>query len=155
MPARIIGGRIMAEEKVGDSTGSGFENMSIKEFDITDEFTSVMKDIQCKDLSKKLLEVPRGAIFLVDENGTPVGAVTAREFLIATAKGMNLQEKSGEDLMNTNIMEIGENDNISEVLLKISKYAPYAVVVKDTDGKFLGYFSPKDYHEALQKTGVI
>jgi CBS-domain-containing membrane protein len=68
---------------------------------------------------------------------------------------MDVQNKTGEDLMNTNIMEIGVDDNISEVLLKISKFAPYAVVVKDTDGKFLGYFSPKDYHEALQKTGVI
>jgi predicted transcriptional regulator len=131
------------------------DNMSIKEFDITDEFTAVKKDTSCKDLAKKLLEVPRGAIFLLDENNTPVGAVTAREFLIAIAKGMEMQDRSAEDLMNTNIMEIGVDDNISEVLLKISKYAPYAVVVKDNDGKFLGYFSPKDYHEALQKTGVI
>jgi Mg/Co/Ni transporter MgtE len=138
----------------GEAT-SDFEKMSIREFDITDEFISVEKNLSCKDLAKKLLEVPRGAIFLLDENGTPVGAVTAREFLIASAKGLEIQDKTGEDLMNTNIMEIGVDDNISEVLLKISKYAPYAVVVKDTDGKFLGYFSPKDYHEALQKTGVI
>jgi len=139
----------------GENDTSSFENMSIREFDITDEFTAVEKTTPCRDLAKKLLEVPRGAIFLMDENGTPVGAVTAREFLIATAKGMEVQDKTAEDLMNTNIMEIGVEDNISEVLLKISKYAPYAVVVKDSDGKFVGYFSPKDYHEALQKTGVI
>jgi predicted transcriptional regulator len=145
----------MGEDAPEEDTNSGFENMSIKEFDITDEFTSVSKDISCKDLAKSLLEVPRGAIFLLDENNTPVGAVTAREFLIATAKGMDLLDKVGEDLMNTNIMEINVEDKISEVLLKISKYAPYAVVVKDSDGKFIGYFSPKDYHEALQKTGVI
>jgi predicted transcriptional regulator len=145
----------MTENDNEGETASDFENMSIREFDITDEFISVEKNLSCKDLAKKLLEVPRGAIFLLDENGTPVGAVTAREFLIASAKGMDILDKTGEDLMNTNIMEIGVDDNISEVLLKISKYAPYAVVVKDTDGKFLGYFSPKDYHEALQKTGVI
>ena len=145
----------MAEKGSKGEVALNFEKMSIREFDITDEFISVEKNLSCKDLAKKLLEVPRGAIFLLDENGTPVGAVTAREFLIATAKGLEIQEKTAEDLMNTNIMEIGVDDNISEVLLKISKYAPYAVVVKDTDGKFLGYFSPKDYHEALQKTGVI
>jgi predicted transcriptional regulator len=145
----------MAGKGADDKNTSDLEKMSIKEFDITDEFTAVKKVTSCKDLAKKLLEVPRGAIFLLDENGTPVGAVTAREFLIAIAKGMEMQNKTAEDLMNTNIMEIGVNDNISEVLLKISKYAPYAVVVKDTTGKFLGYFSPKDYHEALQKTGVI
>lgn len=145
----------MSEEAPEEGSNSTFEKMSIKEFDITDEFTSVSKDMSCKDLAKNLLEVPRGAIFLLDENQTPVGAVTAREFLIATAKGMNLLEKAGEDLMNTNIMEVNFEENISEVLLKISKYAPYAVVVKDMDGRFIGYFSPKDYHEALQKTGVI
>ena len=145
----------MAEKGTDGEAASDFEKMSIREFDITDEFTAVEKTLSCKDLAKKLLEVPRGAIFLLDENGTPVGAVTAREFLIATAKGLEVQDKKAEELMNTNIMEIGVDDNISEVLLKISKFAPYAVVVKDTDGKFLGYFSPKDYHEALQKTGVI
>ncbi|MEA3557663.1 MAG: CBS domain-containing protein [Candidatus Thermoplasmatota archaeon] len=145
----------MGNKKTEDEKGGSLENMSIRDFTITDEFISVNKDIICKDLAKKLLDVPRGAIFLIDKEGVPVGAVTAREFLIATAKGSNLQESSGEDLMNTNIMEIAVDDNISEVLLKISKYAPYAVVVKDDKGKFLGYFSPKDYHEALHKTGVI
>ncbi len=145
----------MAGKGTEGDTASNLDKMSIKEFDITDEFTAVKKATTCKDLAKKLLEVPRGAIFLLDENNTPVGAVTAREFLIAIAKGIDLQDKAAEDLMNTNIMEITANDNISEVLLKISKYAPYAVVVKDDSGKFLGYFSPKDYHEALQKTGVI
>ena len=145
----------MDNNKTEDGGSKNLENMSIRDFTITDEFISVKKDFNCKDLAKKLLEVPRGAIFLVDNEGVPVGAVTAREFLIATAKGTKLQECSGEDLMNTNIMEIAVDDNISEVLLKISKYAPYAVVVKDKSGKFLGYFSPKDYHEALHKTGVI
>ncbi|MFO8051396.1 MAG: CBS domain-containing protein [Thermoplasmatota archaeon] len=145
----------MAEEDVEENDELNLEKMSIRDFTITDEFISVSKDVACKELAKKLLEIPRGAIFLVDSEQTPVGAVTAREFLIAVAKGSEIQQCSAEDLMNTNIMEIGVDDNISEALLKISKYAPYAVVVKDTDGKFLGYFSPKDYHEALQRTGVI
>lgn len=145
----------MANDKIEDDGVKNLDNMSIRDFTITDEFVSVQKTTACKDLAKKLLEVPRGAIFLVDPDGIPVGAVTAREFLISIAKGSNLQECAAEDLMNTNIMEIGVDDSISEVLLKISKYAPYAVVVKDNNGKFLGYFSPKDYHEALQKTGVI
>ncbi|MBN1390359.1 MAG: CBS domain-containing protein [Candidatus Thermoplasmatota archaeon] len=144
----------MTEKGPKDET-STFQNMSIREFDITDEFTALQKTTPCVDLAKKLLEVPRGAIFLIDENGIPVGAVTAREFLIATAKGVEVLDKTAEDLMNTNIMEIGVDDNVSEVLLMISKYAPYAVVVKDNEGNFVGYFSPKDYHEALQKTGVL
>ena len=145
----------MVEDETKVEINSELDKMSIRDFTITDEFVSITKDTPCKDLAKKLLEVPRGAIFLLNESNVPVGAVTAREFLISTVKGIDLLNTTGEDIMNTNIMEIGVDDQISEVLLKISKYAPYAVVVKDSEGSFLGYFSPKDYHEALHKTGVI
>ena len=145
----------MDVEESGNSDAEGMDKMSIRDFTITDEFISVEMGMSCKDLAKKLMEVPRGAIFLVNESDVPVGAVTAREFLVAIVKGVDLLSSSGEEIMNTNIMEIGVEDPISEVLLKISKYAPYAVVVKDKEGSFLGYFSPKDYHEALHKTGVI
>jgi predicted transcriptional regulator len=145
----------MDVEDSGNEKAEILDKMSIKDFTITDEFISVEKEMSCKELAKKLMEVPRGAIFLMNENKVPIGAVTAREFLVATVKEVDLLSARGEDIMNTNIMEIGVDDPISEVLLKISKYAPYAVVVKDKDGVFLGYFSPKDYHEALHKTGVI
>jgi signal-transduction protein with cAMP-binding, CBS, and nucleotidyltransferase domain len=151
----FLEGLLMSDNESGNDEKLELEKMSIRDFTITDEFISVEKTMPCKDLAKKLMEVPRGAIFLMNEDGVPVGAVTAREFLISIVKEMDLLSSTGEDIMNTNIMEIGVDDPISEVLLKISKFAPYAVVVKDTDEKFLGYFSPKDYHEALHKTGVL
>jgi predicted transcriptional regulator len=144
----------MGEDGLEKDDQITLENMSIKDFTITDEFIPVDKEISCKDLAKRLMEVPKGVIFVLND-GVPVGAVTAREFLIATMEGNNLQEIRAEDIMNTNIMEIKMDDSISEVILKISKYAPYAVVVQDTDGSFKGYFSPKDYQEALRKSGVL
>lgn len=143
----------MGEDEVQEQ--ATLENMSIKDFTITDEFIPVEQEIPCKDLAKKLMEVPKGVIFALDGEESPVGAVTAREFLIATMNGENLQDLKAKDIMNTNIMEIMMNDPISEVILKISKFAPYAVVVKDSNGSFKGYFSPKDYQEALKKTGVL
>lgn len=145
----------MADEDPANEEGKGLGSMKIRDFTITDEFVSVNTSIPCRELAKKLLEVPKGVIFLLNDQGVPVGAITAREFLIAIVKEVALQDMKGEDLMNTNIMEIDVDDPIAEVLLKISKNAPYAVVVKSTDGSFLGYFSPKDYHEALQRTGVL
>lgn len=129
------------------------EGLTIRNFTITDEFISVMRDLPCKDLAKRLMEVPKGVIFAMD-NDTPVGAITAREFLIATMNGDNLQDLATEDIMNTNIMEIGMDENISEVIQKISKFAPYAIVVKDSEGAFRGYFSPNDYREALKRLGL-
>jgi predicted transcriptional regulator len=133
---------------------SAFKDLTIEHFTITDEFISVPKGIPCTDLAKKLMEVPKGVIFALDERGAPVGAVTAREFLIATMEAKDLLVMTAEDMMNTNIMEIGMNDMISDVIHRITKYAPYAIVVKDGNGVFRGYFSPNDYREALKRLGL-
>jgi CBS-domain-containing membrane protein len=69
-------------------------------------------------------------------------------------EGMDLMEMKAEDIMNTNIMEIGASDPLLDVIHRISKYAPYAIVVKDIDGVFKGYFSPNDYREALKRMGL-
>lgn len=131
------------------------DTICVRDFTITDEFVYVNQSVGTGDLARELMGVPRGVVFIFNDDGTPVGAVTAREFLIAVMEGKNLLEMTAGDVMNTNIMEVGIEDNISEVVLRISKHTPYAVVVKDTDGEFMGYFSPKDYQEALKKTGAV
>lgn len=145
----------MNKDETANSNKSGIENMGIKDFTITDEFIQVDRRVPCPELAKQLLNVPKGVIFAMNEDQVPVGAITAREFLIAVMEGKDLSKLKAEDLMNTNIMEIDIDDALSEVVLKISKYTPYAVAVRDTDGKFKGYFSPKDYQQALKRTGVL
>jgi len=144
----------LGEEDGNNGSKGGLDGLTIKNFTITDEFISIPREMPCKDLAKKLMEVPKGVIFAMDPDQTPVGAITAREFLIATMDGRNLQDLKAEDIMNTNIMEIGTEDTISEVIHKISKYAPYAIAVKDGAGHFKGYFSPNDYREALKRMGL-
>jgi len=131
------------------------ESITIGEFNVMDEFLTVDKGVQCQELARRLLEMPRGAVFLLNDQKVPVGAVTARELLLATVKGGNLLSMKGEEIMNTKIMEVCLDDKLSEVFPKITTFAPYAVIVKDRTGNFVGYFSPKDYHEALQKAGVL
>ena len=131
------------------------DTICVRDFTITDEFVYVNQSVACGDLAKELMGVPRGVVFVFNDDGTPVGAVTAREFLVAIMEKKNLLDMTAGDVMNTNIMEVGIEDNITEVVLRISKHTPYAVVVKDTDGVFMGYFSPKDYQEALKKTGAV
>lgn len=143
----------MGEEEKTMSQGD-IEGLTIRNFTITDEFIPVPRDMTCVDLARKLMEVPKGVIFALDAEKVPVGAVTAREFLIATMDGKNLLDLRAEDIMNTNIMEIGMDDTISDVIHRISKYAPYAIVVKDGEGVFRGYFSPNDYREALKRMGL-
>jgi CBS-domain-containing membrane protein len=80
--------------------------------------------------------------------------LSLHDALPISMEGKDLLVMTAEDMMNTNIMEIGMNDPISEVIHRITKFAPYAIVVKDVDGAFRGYFSPNDYREALKRLGL-
>jgi hypothetical protein len=53
--------------------------------------------------------------------------------------------------MNQDIMEVDYNALLDKVVPKVTERDPYAVVVTDKDGTFKGYFSPKDYQEALAR----
>jgi len=147
-------GTLMSSAGPGDGAIDP-DRITVGEFNVMDEFLTVEKEISCQELAKRLLEMPRGAVFLINEQKVPVGAVTARELLLATVRGSNLLTMTGEEIMNTKIMEVSLDDKLSEVFPKITNFAPYAVIVKDRTGNFVGYFSPKDYHEALQKAGVL
>ena len=51
--------------------------------------------------------------------------------------------------MNTDIMAVGLDTEVSEIVSEMNARKPHAVVAVDGDGSFAGYFSPNDYREAL------
>ena len=51
--------------------------------------------------------------------------------------------------MNTDIMSVGLDTDVSEIVSEMNARKPHAVVAVDGSGAFAGYFSPNDYREAL------
>jgi predicted transcriptional regulator len=97
------------------------------------------------------MAIPRGVVLAIDDAGSVKGVLTAREFLKAIVDGKNPTDTAVTEMMNTDVMEIPYDSLLDDVVPEVTKRDPYAVVVVDADGVFKGYFSPKDYQEALAR----
>jgi len=126
-------------------------NLRVSDLVITDEFRTISKSADGKEAAQMLMKIPHGIVLVVDNNNKPEGVITAREFLTKIIKGENPASLNVATLMNTDIMEIKYNALLNKVVPKVTENDPYAVIVTDKDGTFKGYFSPKDYQEALAK----
>jgi signal-transduction protein with cAMP-binding, CBS, and nucleotidyltransferase domain len=126
-------------------------SLRVSDLVITDEFRTISKSADGKAAAQMLMKIPHGIVLVVDNNNRPEGVITAREFLTKIIKGENPASLNVATLMNTDIMEIKYNALLNKVVPKVTEHDPYAVIVTDKDGSFKGYFSPKDYQEALAK----
>ena len=101
------------------------------------------------------MEIPRGVVDVVNDEKKAEGVVTAREILKSIVEGNNPVKVSVSNLMNTDIMEVKITSLLDDIVPKVRKRDPYAVVVVDKSGRLKGYFSPKDYQEALARINYI
>ena len=51
--------------------------------------------------------------------------------------------------IDTDVMEVGHDDIVSEIVEAMNERRPHAVVATDDEGNFTGYFSPNDYRQAM------
>lgn len=125
--------------------------LKISDLVITDEFKTIEFDASGKSAAQKLMGIPRCVVLVVDKAGKAKGVITAREFLKKIIEGVNPVNVPVNQIMNQDIMEVDYNALLDKVVPKVTERDPYAVVVTDKDGTFKGYFSPKDYQEALAR----
>ncbi|UCH90087.1 MAG: CBS domain-containing protein [Thermoplasmata archaeon] len=151
----------MPEKKrvVKKSSSSGAtkdaRKMRVSDLIITDEFKIIEMDANGKAAAQKLMGIPRGVVLVIDSDGKAKGVITAREFLKKIVDGDNPVSLDVDRLMNKDIMEIKYTALLDSVVPQVTQRDPYAVVVIDDAGKFKGYFSPKDYQEALARINYV
>ncbi len=142
----------MAKKVIVKKTKS---EMKVSDLIITDEFKTISDSADGKEAAQELMGIPRGVVLVINEDQEPQGVITAREFLRKIVEGDNPTTMPVKQLMNTDIMPIKITAKLDDVVPEVTKKDPYAVVVVDGDGKFKGYFSPKDYQEALARINYI
>ena len=67
------------------------------------------------------------------------------------AEGMNATKVKVDKIMRTEILTLRADTPLSKGLNMLSNLSSDAVVVTDSEGEFMGYFSVKDYREATRK----
>jgi predicted transcriptional regulator len=142
---KVIRKKTQAEDK------DAGKDLRVSDLDITDEFRTISKSSNGKAAAEMLMKIPHGIVLVINDSNRPEGVITAREFLTKIINGENPVNLNVAALMNTDIMEIKFNALLDKVVPKVTEQDPYAVIVTDKSGEFKGYFSPKDYQEALAK----
>ena len=91
----------------------------------------------------------RGILIVLGEDNMVKGIVTPNQVLSAISGGGDSNDMTVGEYMDADVMEVGQNDNVDDIIVQMNERKPHAVVAVDSDGKFTGYFSPNDYREAL------
>lgn len=129
--------------------------LRVSDLDITDEFKTISNKANGKGAAEVLMNIPHGIVFVVGTDNRPEGVITAREFLTKIIAGEDPVNINVSSLMNKDIMEIKYNALLDVIVPKVTEHDPYAVIVTDENGDFKGYFSPKDYQEALARINYL
>ncbi|HJM45262.1 MAG TPA: CBS domain-containing protein [Candidatus Poseidoniaceae archaeon] len=123
--------------------------MKVSELVLTDEHDTISPDTSLVEATKKLLSLPRGVLIILGKDKTPKGVLADAQILRAVSEGKDCHKETCASHMNTDIMAVGLDTDVSEIVAEMNARKPHAVVAVDDDGGFAGYFSPNDYREAL------
>lgn len=126
----------------------------IKEMDIHDEFTLLSSSESVDAIAKKLKEVGETGVILVTDVGEVVGFISQNEILEVVSKGGNPAEIKANEIMNTDFVEVLEDEMLGNILPIIAQSYPNAIVVIKENRDCVGFFSRNDYKDALATMGV-
>jgi tetratricopeptide (TPR) repeat protein len=126
--------------------------------EITDEFIKANSketmDVIAQKLRKLQLEGEEGAVLITLDDQEVIGFITTKEVLDSIAEGKNPAKMPATELMNTDFVEVLEDETLGEIIPVISKQYPNAIVVINKNRNCVGYFSKNDYKDAMAALGI-
>ncbi len=130
------------------------EEPTVGDMSITDEHGVLNSKATFKDVAAQLSQFPNGAILVEDaKSGGIVGVVTIRELLSVCAQDKAPAKVKISARMKQNIVEMPSDMPLSNLLDQLSTASPPpdAIVIRNSEGQFVGYFSPDDYRDAVNR----
>jgi len=134
------------------------KNTKINEMEISDEFMKADSKETVNVIAQKLrtlqLEGDCGAVLITKDNDEVIGFITSQEILDSVAHGKDPLTLRATELMNTDFVEVLEDETLGQIMPIISERYPNAIVVIDSNRRCVGYFSKNDYRDAMAVLGV-
>jgi CBS domain-containing protein len=131
--------------------GIAMDDVLVSDLVLTDEHGTVGLDESISNAAEMLLDLGRGILVVVGEGNKVKGIVTPNQVLAAVSAGADTATETCGDHMDADVMEVGLDDNVDDIIETMNERKPHAVVAVDANGEFAGYFSPNDYREALAR----
>ena len=127
------------------------DDLQVSDLVLTDEHDTVEMDDTLADAAGKLVALRRGILIVLGDDNKVKGVISPAQILMAVADGIDVNSDTCGMHMDGDVMEVGLDDDIDEMIEKMNDRQPHAVVAVDVNGEFSGYFSPNDYREALAR----
>ena len=127
------------------------DDVQVSDLVLTDEHDTVGMDDTLADAAGKLVALRRGILIVLGDDNKVKGVISPAQILVAVAGGIDVNSDTCGMHMDGDVMEVGLDDDIDEMIEKMNARQPHAVVAVDLNGEFSGYFSPNDYREALAR----
>ena len=124
----------------------------VGDMSITDEHAVVGGKATFSDVCQPFIK-SRDAAILVEnaKTGQIEGVITLKDMLVVIAAGKNPAKEKISKYMRTKVVEMGISTTLSKALRMMAEAQPDAVVIRDPNGGFAGFFSPDDYREATKR----
>ncbi len=123
---------------------------TVSDMSIADEHIVVEAKTKVGDVCEELSKNPRNAV-LVMKKGEVMGVITAKDIFMQLSEGKNVAKLKVEKIMRQNVKTFVHDEKLSSALEVMSKERPDAMVIVDSDGSFIGYFSAEDYRDATRR----
>ena len=126
-------------------------DVQVSDLVLTDEHDTVGMDDTLADAAGKLVALRRGILVVLGDDNRVKGVISPVQILMAVSSGSDVNSDTCGMHMDGDVMEVGLDDDIDEMIEMMNVRQPHAVVAVDVNGEFSGYFSPNDYREALAR----
>ena len=122
----------------------------VSDLTLDDEHMTVGVDDTLQEAAKRLLTISGGIVVVLDDDAKVKGVLGQRQLIKALGDGVDASVAPCHQHMEMDFMQVSMDDNLKKVLAMVQERSPQAVVAVSEDEEFIGYFSPGDYHEAVQ-----
>ena len=132
----------------------------LKDLRHEDTYQIVEPHITMPEIAAKFADRPDDAILVYESKKDKfLGVMYLYDFLKhygSPPKGISsIQKATIGDCVNTNIISVSWEDNVSQTWAKINKYKPKGILLHDKEKEFVGYLSNKDLWDGLEQISSI
>ncbi len=110
------------------------DDVLVSDLVLTDEHETVGLDESISSAAEKLLDLGRGVLVVVGDGNKVKGIVTPNQVLAAVAAGADTAAETCGDHMDADVMEVGLDDNVDDIIETMNERKPHAVVAVDALG---------------------
>jgi len=142
--------RKKAEPEKQDQSVPDDKRLKVKHMEISDEYMVGLPKMTLQQACQYLKAHPSDAV-IIQEGSKVIGLINTQTIIETIANGKVSSDMTIKEVMSTDFLKVNDTDALEDILPLMYEKQPKAVLVVDSEGDFIGYFSPSDCKLAMKQ----